>query len=180
MSNLSLKKQLALVRRQLRKKKQQQKGDSDHLRVALVGIGSELNGDDAAGIEVARMLNSASALPADFIAIDGGPIPENTSGPLRKFSPDLVILVDAADLGKPAGSVEWLEADMIDGMSASSHTLPLSVLGKYLEAELRCQVAYLGIQPAQLDFAAPLTIEVKRSVDLIVSIIREEFQILIG
>lgn len=123
------------------------------------------------------MLNSASAIPADFIAIDGGPIPENATGPLRKFSPDFVILVDAADLGKPAGSVEWLEADMIDGMSASSHTLPLSVLGKFLEAELHCQVAYLGIQPAQLEFAAPLTREVRRSVDLLVSMISEEFQI---
>lgn len=123
------------------------------------------------------MLNSASALPADFIAIDGGPIPENASGPLRKFSPDLVILVDAADLGKLAGSVEWLEAEMIDGMSASSHTLPLSVLGKYLEAELHCQIAYLGIQPTQLDFAAPLSENVRLSVSEIVGMIVEEFNL---
>lgn len=165
------------MRSQLQRKRLQLKTDPDKLRVAVVGIGSELNGDDAAGIEIARKLNLASALPADFIAIDGGPIPENASGPLRKFAPDLVIMVDAADLGKVPGSTEWLEEDKIDGMSASSHTLPLSVLGNYLQSDLGCQVIYLGIQPEQLDFAAALSDKVQIAVEEIVALFVEEFNL---
>jgi hydrogenase 3 maturation protease len=145
------------------------------VRTAVVGIGSELNGDDAAGIHVARELSKAAGFPADFLAIDGGSIPENASGPLRKFKPDLVLLVDAADLGAEPGSIAWLEKDRIDGMSASSHTLPLSVLGGYLESELGCSVHYLGIQPAQLEFAADLTPAVAAAVSEIVTAIKREF-----
>ena len=144
-------------------------------RTAVVGIGSELNGDDAAGIQVARELSKAASFPADFLAIDGGSIPENASGPLRRFSPDLVILVDAADLGSPPGTIDWLEKDQIDGMSASSHTLPLSVLGGYLESELGCRVEYLGIQPKQLEFAAELSPEVADAVKEIITVFKREF-----
>jgi hydrogenase 3 maturation protease len=138
------------------------------LKVALVGVGSELNGDDAAGVQVARRINKATGMPAAFIAIDAGSIPENASGVLRKFKPDLVIIVDAAALGEKPGTISWLDPEMIDGMSASSHTLPLSVLGGYLEQELGCRVAYLGIQPEQLEFAAELTSSVEDAVDEIV------------
>jgi hydrogenase 3 maturation protease len=141
----------------------------------VVGIGSELNGDDAAGIHVARELARAAGIPANFLALDGGSIPENASGPLRKFKPDLVILVDAADMGVEPGTVAWLEVDQIDGMSASSHTLPLSVLGGYLESEIGCGVHYLGIQPARLDFAAELTPPVKAAVREIVATIKQTF-----
>jgi len=134
-------------------------------RVALVGVGNELNGDDAAGNQVARKLLATHGLPAHFLPFDAGSLPENASGPLRRFAPDLVILVDAADFDGQPGEIRWLEAAQIGGLSASSHTLPLSVLGQYLEAELGCQVAYLGIQPEQLTFAAALTPSVALAVD---------------
>jgi hydrogenase maturation protease HycI len=144
-------------------------------RIAVVGIGSELNGDDAAGILVARELTKAAGLPADFLAIEAGSVPENASGPLRRFSPDLVILVDAADLGEEIGTIQWLVKDRIGGMSASSHTIPLSVFGGFLEAELGCKVEYLGIQPGQLEFDKGLCPEVAKSVQQIVDGMIEEF-----
>ena len=146
-------------------------------RTAVVGIGSELNGDDAAGIQVARELSKAAGFPAHFLAIEGGSIPENASGQLRRFNPDLVILVDAADLGLPPGTINWLEKDKIDGMSASSHTLPLSVLGGFLESELDCRVEYLGIQPKQLEFAAELSQEVTDAVWEIITVFKQEYSI---
>jgi hydrogenase 3 maturation protease len=149
-----------------------QSNSGQKFRIALVGVGSELNGDDAAGVQVARGLSSAIRPPADFIAIDGGSVPENASGPLRKFKPDWVILVDAADLGETPGAVFWLQGGEIDGMSASSHTLPLSVLGGFLQQEMGCQVDYLGIQPQHLEFAAPLSSAVAAAVQSIISVFK--------
>lgn len=117
-----------------------------------MGVGNELNGDDAAGNRVATKLLALTGFPAHFLPINAGSLPENASGPLRRFHPDVVILVDAADFGGQVGEIRWLEAEQIGGMSASSHTLPLSVLGQFLEAELDCQVDFLGIQPAQIEF----------------------------
>jgi hydrogenase 3 maturation protease len=144
-------------------------------RVALVGVGNELNGDDAAGIWVARKLIATRRFPAHFLAIDGGSLPENASGPLRRFQPDLVLLVDAAELGEPVGMIEWLDETMIGGMSASSHTLPLSVLGKYLQSELGCRVEYLGIQPLQIDYLQEMSDCVNEAVNCIVNEINHQF-----
>jgi hydrogenase 3 maturation protease len=138
------------------------------LRIAVVGVGNELNGDDAAGNQVAAKLMALSGFPEHFLPINAGSIPENASGVLRRFHPDMVILVDAADFGGEVGEVKWLEAEQIGGMSASSHTLPLPVLGQFLEAELNCKVEYLGIQPESIIFDTPVSLAVGKTIDHVV------------
>ncbi len=66
-------------------------------------------------------------------------------------------MVDAAQMGRPVGELGWLDLKGVEGISASSHTLPLHILVSYLEAELACDVALLGIQPGQTFADAPLT-----------------------
>jgi hydrogenase maturation protease HycI len=141
-----------------------------------VGVGNELNGDDAAGNQVAARLKGLAGLPAHFIPIDAGSIPENASGVLRRFQPDLVIFVDAAVFGGQPGEIRWLDAEKIGGMSASSHTLPLPVLGGYLTTELGCQVEYLGIQPEQLQFDTSLSVPVSQAVSELVEIFAKQIQ----
>ncbi|MBN2303967.1 MAG: hydrogenase 3 maturation endopeptidase HyCI, partial [Anaerolineae bacterium] len=72
-------------------------------RVALVGIGHELNGDDAAGLAVVRALLPLAEGRDRVSLIDAGPAPENCTGPLRAFAPDLVLLIDAAQMGEEPG-----------------------------------------------------------------------------
>ncbi len=136
-------------------------------RVALVGIGQELRGDDAVGVILARTLLDklgAKGSPAEgnstglpLQVIDGGAAPENCTGALRRFRPDLVILIDAAQMDQAPGAVQWLDCEHLSGFSASTHTLPLDILAHYLQAELGCQVALLGIQPADTSFDVPLS-----------------------
>jgi Ni,Fe-hydrogenase maturation factor len=61
-----------------------------------------------------------------WLVLIGGSAPESCTGPLRRLGPDLVVLVDAADLHARTGAIQWLECAQIDGLSASTHTLPLS------------------------------------------------------
>jgi len=176
-SSSSWKKQLSQILAQVAQTKQSNKLDQQPApaRVALVGVGNELNGDDAAGIWVARKLLADRTLPPHFLAIDGGSLPENASGPLRRFQPDLVIFVDAADLDEPAGVIKWLDGAKISGMSASSHTLPLPVLGKFLESELNCRVEYLGIQPLQINYLQEMSDCVNESVYQVVNEFKDQF-----
>lgn len=137
-------------------------------RVAVVGIGNEFNGDDAAGVLIARRLQAAlPGLPAALI-IDGGIAPENCTGALRRFMPGAVLLVDAADMGEAPGAIRWLAWDEITGLSASTHSLPLGMLAQYLAAELSCAVYLLGIQPGSTRFDTPPTPPVQEAVEVVV------------
>ena len=134
------------------------------LRLALVGIGNELNGDDAAGVVVARALHARLANQPQYLILEGATAPENLTGSLRRFMPHLVLLVDAAHTGQPAGSVVWVEWQQAAGFSASTHTLPPTLFASYLIHELGCQVALIGIQPEHLDFGEPMSDVVKKTV----------------
>lgn len=138
--------------------------DSDALRIAVVGIGNELNGDDAAGVMVIRSLEAALEPRPHFLLVDGGPAPENVTGPLRRFQPDLVLLIDAAYLEQPPGSIAWVDWENTEGFSASTHTLPPHVFAEYLIRETGCQVGVIGVQPAQLEFAEPMSPPVEEAV----------------
>jgi hydrogenase 3 maturation protease len=131
------------------------------LRLAVLGVGNELRSDDAAGVFVARHVleptgkNGVARLGGDQVLIlEGGIAPESQTGPLRRFPPDLVLLVDAAQMNEPPGSVRCFSAAEIAGLTTSTHTLPLHVLCRYLEEELNAGVALIGIQPATTELQA--------------------------
>jgi hydrogenase 3 maturation protease len=123
----------------------------DPFRLAVVGVGNTLNGDDAAGVAVVREMASRLAPPPHVLLVEGGTAPENLTGLIRRFNPDWTILVDAAWLGEIPGAVAWLDPLESDGFSASTHTLPLSLLSEYLAAEFSCRVSLIGIQPKGLE-----------------------------
>jgi hydrogenase 3 maturation protease len=133
-------------------------------RVAVVGVGNTMRGDDGAGILVVRALASRLRDAPDVLLIDGSTAPENFTSPIRRFRPDLVIEIDAAHLEQPPGTVAWVDWRDADGMSASTHTLPPSVLARFLTTDLGCEMLLLGIQPATLDMGRGLSPEVEAAV----------------
>ncbi len=137
-------------------------------RIALVGVGHELRGDDAAGLHFVRCVareKDKYSDSSDLLLIEAGAAPENFSGLLRRYAPHLVIMVDAALLDAKAGDLCWLPWQDTTGLSASTHTLPLKLLGTFLNSEIGCQIALLGIQPANLVTGASITPQVARAVE---------------
>jgi hydrogenase 3 maturation protease len=130
------------------------------LRVAVLGIGHELNGDDAVGIHVAQMLQPVAPGSDRLLVVNAGPAPENFTGPLRRFRPDLIIMVDAAQMNEAPGTIRLLDWRDTQGLSASSHTLPPYVFADYAVREFDCAVALLGIQPEDTSLGAPLSARV--------------------
>lgn len=127
------------------------------LRIAIVGIGNELRGDDIAGADIADMLQPVATNSDRLLVINAGSAPENFTGPLRRFRPDFVLLIDAAQMDEPPGSIRLLSWQETQGISASTHSLPLHVFAGYISDELDCAVALLGIQPVDTALGAPLS-----------------------
>ena len=151
------------------------------LRVAILGVGNELNGDDAAGVLAARRLNekvtASSRKPTgegasntgksgaeNVLVLEGGLAPENFTGVLRRFHPDLLLLIDAVWFGSRPGAIILLDGAQATGVGASTHLQPLSNLSQFLVEEMGCEVQILGIQAQQLDFDRPLSPPVRRAI----------------
>ena len=139
-------------------------------RVAIVGIGNPLRNDDAAGMLVAREIQhrEQAADASHLLVIQAGHAPENVTGELRSFAPKLILLIDAAEMRDIPGAICWVPIQSIEGMSASTHSLPLSMLARYLTLELNCMVALIGIQPKSNDFGETVSVEVSQAVHAIV------------
>jgi len=146
-------------------------------RLAVLGIGHELYGDDAVGVWLAGRLDELTLANKNLLAIQGGPAPENFTGTLRRFGPDLILFVDAALMDLEPGKTGWLSWQDTTGFSASTHTLPLHILASYLTAELNCEVALLGIQPAQNQVGAPLSPEVQEAAEGVAKTIRDILEV---
>lgn len=130
----------------------------------MLGVGNELNGDDAAGVAVVRRLRMRLPPRPHVLLLEGGAAPENFTGVLRRFAPHWVVLVDAAHMGEAPGCTLWLDWREAEGLSASTHTLPPTVLAKFLIHEIGCNVGLLGIQPQQIEFDKAMSAPVRKAI----------------
>lgn len=140
-------------------------GAPEPVRVAVVGIGQALRGDDGVGCAVAVGLQTRAQPSEAVLIVDAGAAPENVTGLLRRHHPRLVVLVDAADMQAEPGALRWLPWQDTLGMSASTHTLPPHLLARYLTSALGCEVFLLGLQPADTTLGAPLSPPASRAVE---------------
>ena len=132
-----------------------------------------LNGDDAAGALIAQGLlkrqragwsDAPRPVPFSILVIEAAHAPENCTGAIRRFAPDLVILVDAAEMGDPPGTIRWLDWQDTTGLDAFTHALPPSMVARYLAAELSCGVAMIGIQAQNTSLGASVSPPVRRAI----------------
>jgi hydrogenase 3 maturation protease len=142
-------------------------------RIAIVGIGNEMNADDGVGMEVVRALRRSVDGRAGLLMLETGTAPENFTGVLRHFHPDLVVLVDAADFDQQPGSIMWTDWQASDGFSGSTHTLPPSVLARFLAQSLGSRVILLGIQPATVEFGRPMSAATQAAIPHAVRMLEE-------
>ncbi|HWQ58918.1 MAG TPA: hydrogenase 3 maturation endopeptidase HyCI [Clostridia bacterium] len=115
-------------------------------RVAVLGVGSELCRDDAAGLYAVERMRREPGLEK-LLLLSGESAPENFTGVIKGFSPDALIVVDAAYMDLPAGSFQLLPYEKAAGLSFSTHMLPLPMLMDYIRAECGCRLYVIGIQP---------------------------------
>lgn len=146
-------------------------------RIALLGCGSHLRGDDAAGVVIVEALEDLNGTQGvKTVQIFNGDVaPENQTGGIKEFKPDLVLLIDAVDMDAEPGTARLISSDKIkcDGVSFSSHMMPMAILIDYLIRETGCSVMLLGIQAKSLDFMAELTPAVATTVKTLITNLQE-------
>jgi hydrogenase 3 maturation protease len=139
--------------------------------VVVLGVGSEMRSDDAAGLRVAAAVERA-ALHGVHV-LDAGPAPENCTADIRRLNPSHLIIVDCAHMGEQPGTLAVFPPAEIAGVSFGTHGLPLSVLAGYLTAEVGCVVAVIGIQPSSVEFGEVVSPPVEAAVAEAAELLRE-------
>lgn len=145
-------------------------------KIAVLGVGSSLKGDDAAGLLVAEELKKIKN-PKLKVFI-GSTAPENLTGEIIKYRPTNIIIVDSVDADQKPGSIFLINSREVDGVSFSTHMLPVKMIVDYFLESLKCEVIIIGIQPKSLEFGETVSGEVKKSAkqiaDAILQILHEE------
>lgn len=128
----------------------------------VVGIGNRWRGDDAAGPALIDRLSGRISARC----LDAGDAPERHLGAAAD-SASTILLIDAVDFGGAPGQVAvFAEPDLPDRFG-TTHDVPLRALMSYLRRQSGATVLLLGIQPEHTAFGAPMSGEVRASVELV-------------
>lgn len=161
---------------------------ADAVRIAVIGIGSELRADDAVGLLVLKHLQKkALFVPktlSHFIKCDqsaarsveesppaglvlklfyGGTAPENLTGEIKRFKPDCLTMIDAVEMGKKPGACALIDLEKVTSGSFLTHKMPIKLMLHYLSADMNLKTVFIGVQPKILDFDMPVSKAVVRA-----------------
>lgn len=147
-------------------------------RIAILGIGSDLRGDDASGMlacaDLKTALSKRKRRTTPTSIFFGETAPENLTGQIKKFNPTHLVIVDTIDAGKKAGSIFLFKAeDVGEGTSFSTHKLPAKILIDYLVNSCGCQATVIGIQPKTVEFGKPVSKSVRTAAEKVSGMLAE-------
>ncbi|MEI6863023.1 MAG: hydrogenase 3 maturation endopeptidase HyCI [Candidatus Omnitrophota bacterium] len=139
-------------------------------KLAIVGIGNIIRGDDGLGPKLIEILKARGGLPGVSL-FDCGTAPENYIFPILSTSCDTLMLVDAADIGKVPGAVEIFDLDKISRVSFSTHNPSPRLFTDLLKTGKEdMDIFVISIQPKSTGIGAPLSEEVLGALERIADI----------
>ncbi|HNQ25166.1 MAG TPA: hydrogenase maturation peptidase HycI [Methanoregulaceae archaeon] len=131
----------------------------------LLGIGNTLRSDDGIGNYIASRFHARG-----WLALNCGTMPENFTAVVRRHHPEILVLVDATELGLDPGEFRIVSEEQIEDVSVGTHNLPLSFLIRYL-AESAGQVIFIGIQPGHLGEGEGISPAVKTGAEQLITLL---------
>lgn len=133
-------------------------------RIAIVGIGNRMRGDDGVGPALIDRLKNV--LPeGGFSLFDCGETPENWIIPIINAKPKTVFIVDSVDFGAPPGSIKIFEPTELGPKGISTHSMSLDIFVNYLKIELGATIFLIGIQPKSLRLGDKISTPVSKAID---------------
>jgi hydrogenase 3 maturation protease len=134
-------------------------------KIAIIGIGNELNGDDAAGVLIVRKIKNNLPENKQILIVEGSIAPENHTGVIRSFKPDWIWLFDAADLGDKPGSVQLIDLEKVQSIGADTHRLAPTLLLSFLSLEMEFKAFLFGINPESVEPFSDVSDTIKLSIE---------------
>ncbi len=137
----------------------------DHKKIVVLGIGNEIKGDDAIGPVLAKRISTLYDKNNDVVVFDGGTVPENYTGSIRRENPTHIIVLDAVEMKKEPGYIRVVQKDEIANYNISTHAMPVSFLIKYMETTIHAKIILVGIQPKSMGFDEGISKEIEKSIN---------------
>ncbi|CAG8999606.1 MAG: Hydrogenase 3 maturation protease [Candidatus Celerinatantimonas neptuna] len=132
---------------------------------ALLCVGNSMMGDDGAGPLLAERLQKSPV--AGWQVFDGGSAPETETVRVRELHPQLLVIIDATEMGLNPGEIRQVDPDTIaEMMLMNTHSMPLNFLIDDLRDDVG-EIIMLGIQPDIVGFCYPMTEAVNQAVEQI-------------
>jgi hydrogenase 3 maturation protease len=119
----------------------------------LMGIGNELKGDDGIGNRIARQFSAPG-----WKSISCETVPENFTSVVRRESPELLVIVDATDMGLEPGEMRIIPEEKLNSDVEGTHGIPLRHLVSYLR-DSAGKIIFIGIQPKSMEIGDSLSEE---------------------
>jgi hydrogenase maturation protease len=147
----------------------------------VIGVGNVLLGDDGAGVRALEALRSEAArepgtVPPATRLVDGGTLGVDLL--VEMEGARSLLLIDAVDLGQPAGTVSVLRGEAIlDAGTGSGRCAPVGVSGLLSVARLAgClpgPIALVGVQVDEMNLGAGLSGRVAAALPRAVEVARD-------
>jgi hydrogenase 3 maturation protease len=134
----------------------------------LLGIGNSSKGDDGVGPWLLGKLQGR----VNGTLLDCGVAPENFLGRIINLRPRKIILLDAANLDEPPGTMRLIGPDHLEEGQVSTHGASLKLAIDYLQAAIPGLIVWLLlIQVKRCVLGEDISDEVRHSIDGFVSML---------
>lgn len=151
------------------------------MKTLVLGIGNTLLKDEGVGVHVIRALRESAASADGVDYLDGGTLSFTLAGPIEEA--EQLIVVDAAELKAPLGTVHMLVGDEMDAFvsgnrKASVHEVGLTDLMTIAKLTGRwpARRALVAIQPREVDWGEHCSSEVAAAVPEACRIVRDQLE----
>jgi len=141
-------------------------------RTLIVGIGNILKGDDGAGPLVCEQLGCGKVC-VDLL--DAGTVPENYIQPIIKKAPQNLFVIDAIDFGAPTGTIRIFKPEQLNSHTISTHTLSPRLFVDMVCQNIKLDVYFVGIQPAQIQLGQSISPQVNQAIQQLSQALTEVF-----
>lgn len=137
------------------------------MRFILMGIGNELKGDDGVGNRIARLFSHP-----DWLSLPCETVPENFAGVVERERPELLVMIDAADMGIEPGGIRIIPQNKLGSDVQGTHGQPLrqlvSILGKHA-----VKIIFIGVQPGNTGLGEDMSPQLQKMMDRLVRILQK-------
>jgi len=148
-------------------------------KTIVAGIGNIIRSDDGVGVHALRQLQKDPRVPRDVTFLDAGTMGLELLGYVCEAT--RLLLIDAVDVGKPAGTLVRMNGDELRGQpcGGSVHQLAVADLITTLPlvSDPPPQVVLLGVQTASTQWGTVLSGPVEAALESLVEAVIEELSI---
>lgn len=143
-------------------------------KICIMGIGNFDRADDYVGIAAIELLEKM-VFPKNIKIINAGPVPEAFTGVIKKEEPDILIIIDAAQMDEKPGTIRIFTEDNVDSAyMITPHKVSMKMYLEYLRFELKnLKALFIGIQPKSLSYMIKMDSRVEKSAHYVSQLLEE-------